>query len=95
MGLRGPVLTLLDSYLDTCYQYIETNSFKTEFELVTFGVPQGSIFGPLLHILNLNDLRIVTKNTGVLLYPDDTVLKSTNNKDYTTLAHQSALHEVN
>ena len=95
MGFRGPVLNLLEPYLDNRYQYIETNSFKTELKLVSFGVPQGSILGPLLFILYINDLQIATKNTGVLLYADDTVLKSTNNKDYIAFAHRSALLEIN
>ena len=95
MGFRGPVLNLLESNLDNRYQYIETNSFKTEFKLVSFGVPHGSILGPLLFILYINDLQIATKNTGVLLYADDTVLKSTNNNDYIAFAHRSALLEVN
>ena len=95
MGFRGPVLNLWESYLDNGYQYIETNSFKTELKLVSFGVPQGSILDPLLFILYINDLQIVTKNTGVLLYADDTVLKSTNNKDFIAFAHRSALLEVN
>ena len=94
MEFRGPVLNLLESYLDNRYQYIEANSFKTELKLVSFGVPQGSIFDPLLFILYINDLQIA-KNTGVLLYADDTVLKSTNNKDYIAFAHRSALLEVN
>ena len=51
MGFRGPVLNLLESYPDNRYQYIKTNSFKTELKLVSFGVPQGSILGPLLFIL--------------------------------------------
>ena len=95
MGFRGPVLNLLDSYLDNRYQYIETNSFMTELKLVSFGVPHGSILGPLLFILYIKDLQIATKNTVVLLYADDTVLKSTNNKDYIDFAHRSALLEVN
>ena len=95
MGFRGPVLILLESYLDNRYQYIETNSFKTELKLVSFGVPQASILGRLLFILCINDLQIATKNTGVLLYADDTVLKPTNNKKYIAFAHRSALLEVN
>ena len=95
MGFRVPALNLLESYLDNRYQYIETNSFKTELKLVSFGVPHGSILGALLFILYINDLQIATKNTGTLFYADDTVLKSTNNKDYIAFAHQSALLEVN
>ena len=95
MGFREPVLNLLESYLNNRYQYIETNSFKTELKLVSFGVPQGSILGPLLFILFINDLQIATKNTGELLYADDTVLKFANNKDYIAFAHRLALLEVN
>ena len=93
MIFRGPVLNLLESYIDNRYQYIKNNSFKTELKLVSFGVPQGSILGPLLFILYKNDLQLATKNTEVLLYA--TFLNSTNNKDYIAFAHQSALLEVN
>ena len=97
MGFIGPVLYLLESYLNNCYQYIQTNSFKTELKLVSFGVPQGPILGPLFSYY-INDLQIARKNIRVLLYADDTVVKSTNNKDYThrsAFAHRSALFEVN
>ena len=94
MGFSGPVLNLLESYLDNRYQYIEKSSFKTELKLVSFRVPQGSILGPFLFILYINDLQIDSKNTGVLLYADDSVLKSTNNKVYIAFAHRSALLEV-
>ena len=46
----------------------------SEPELVTSGVPQGSIIGPLLFVLLVNDLPKVTSSCSLLMYADDIVL---------------------
>ena len=43
-------------------------------EAVSTGVPQGSILGPLLFILHINDLPEVVSDCNILMYADDTVL---------------------
>ena len=46
---------------------------------ITTGIPQGSILGPLLFIIYINDFAQATKMFNVLIYADDTTVSSTLN----------------
>ena len=74
LGLDGILLKWLASYLQNRKQSVLLNSVKTESRDVLFGVPQGSILGPLLFILYVNGVTKTTKNTEMLLYADDIVI---------------------
>lgn len=70
-GIRGIVNAWFKSYLMNREQYVTIKShFSTKLGIIS-GVPQGSILGPLLFLIYMNDLQQVT-NANLLLYADDT-----------------------
>ena len=75
-GVRGTPLSLLTSYLSNRYQYTSVNGAESQKALVKFGVPQGSVLGPLLFLLYISDM--LNCYTGddfkFIFYADDTNL---------------------
>ena len=76
-GIRGNALQLFESYLKDRFQFVQLDNVKSSISLIEFGVPQGSILGPLLFLIYINDLPAATK-LFVKLYADDTFLCAEN-----------------
>ena len=54
------------------YQFIIYGDKQTNIESITCGVPQGSILGPLLFLIFVNDLHKLTKYLDPIMFADDT-----------------------
>ena len=73
-GFRGQVLSWLKSYLSDRQQYVLYNNVSSSNKPITCGVPQGSIRGPLLFILYINDIISSSNLLYYILFADDTNL---------------------
>ena len=76
-GVRGNALLLLRSYLENRQQFVEYGNIESDYLPLSTGVPQGSILGPLLFIIYINDINMATSTFKATIYADDTALSAT------------------
>ena len=73
-GVRGIAKNWFTSYLNDRKQFVSINGYKSALNVIKFGVPQGSVLGPLLFLVYINDFSISVKNSIVHHFADDTNL---------------------
>ena len=76
-GLNDNAIKLLKKYLSDRDQYVQLGNFKSQYHNISCGIPQGSVMGPLLFNIVINDLPSATKKFDFIMYADDTTLVST------------------
>ena len=74
-GVRGVTNSWFKSYLTDRTQYTTVKQKRSDNALITHGVPQGSVLGPLLFIIYINDLNKAIQHSQTHHFADDTILR--------------------
>ena len=73
-GIRGVAHNWFKSYLDNRKQFVSKGNNTSGLLNVSCGVPQGSVLGPLLFLLYINDIQNCTSALDIHLFADDSIL---------------------
>ena len=71
-GIRGVASDWLISYLSNRKQFVNFNNVNSDYQTIKCGIPQGSIIGPILFILYINDMCNACKLFKFIIFADDT-----------------------
>ena len=83
-GVKGVPLIRLQSYLHNSQQCVKINQSISDFKTITCGVTQGSVLGPLLFLIYINEIFLATLEVLFHLFADDTCIFHSN-KNYKKL----------
>lgn len=73
-GIRGKCHEWFTSYLENRTQYTVIGETKSTGAVVPTGVPQGSVLGPIMYLVYVNDINYVDVSSKILMFADDSVL---------------------
>ena len=94
LGISGKLLDWLKAFLRDRKQVVAVNGFYSIIELVLSGVPQGTVLGPLLFLIFVNDMSKVVKHSVLRLFADDSRLVKAITDDFDKSKLQEDLESV-
>ena len=74
MYVAGNAYQWISSFLSEHYQRVTIDNVSSDFVAVTFGVPQGTVLGPILFIIYMNDAADNIKHSTIRLFADDNII---------------------
>ena len=80
-GIGGDILGCIKDFLSNRRQKVVINGTSSDWTPVTSGIPQGSVLGPVLFAIYINDLPDVVQNVAKLFADDTKVYSVVNNED--------------
>ena len=80
-GIRGTANKWFESYLTKRKQCVSIAGQSSEYRFINHGVPQGSVLGPLLFLVYINDLHTCIRHSTVRHFADDTNLLYSNDRN--------------
>ena len=93
LGINSREIAFFTNYLKNRTHVVEIEGYRSTPKTITNGVPQGSVLGPLLFIVFINDLPKAVKKSVVDIYADDTTISASAVLEFAHTAIQDQLQE--